>query len=212
MLVKADLAEIEVEIEVEWQEPLGTLVTRTDRARPQAPGALPLIVTRNRLGDVEDAGIALGVGDPAFVLLVTPDCGCDACDSGSQDALDELDEHILSAVTGSYRRLWRGKREITVISEDHRGSRGFGRRRLRLGDFFVGLSVGLRLGRFQGVAVPTSGFYVKSPRKLLTRLPRIGVGVRFPWHRRRRRDEIDRVLANPKGWNEVSGASWLAED
>ena len=76
----------------------------------------------------------------------------------------------------------------------------------------MGLCVRLRLGRFQVTAAPTSDYYVKSPRKFLSRVPRIGVGVRFPWHRRRRSDEIDKILAHPKGWNEVSGASWFAED
>jgi len=50
-----------------------------------------------------DAGVSLGVGDPAVLVLAAPDCGCDACDSGSQDALDELDEYMLSVVTGSER-------------------------------------------------------------------------------------------------------------
>ncbi|MCY3863114.1 MAG: DUF6226 family protein [bacterium] len=47
-----------------------------------------------------DAGVSLGVGDPAVLVLAAPDCGCDACDSGSQDALDE---YMLSVVTGSER-------------------------------------------------------------------------------------------------------------
>ena len=76
----------------------------------------------------------------------------------------------------------------------------------------MSLSVRLRLGRFQGVVAPTSDYYVKSPGNILTRVPKMGVGVRFPWHRRRRRGEIDKILAHPKGWNEVSGASWFAED
>ena len=76
----------------------------------------------------------------------------------------------------------------------------------------MGLNVRLRLGRFQGVAAPTSDYYVKSSRKILTRLPRIGVGVSFPWYRRRRRDEIDKILAHPKGWNELSGTAWFNEE
>ena len=120
-----------------------------------APGALPLVVTKDQMGDIEDAGITVGVGDPAVVFLVTPDCGCDACDSGSQDALDELDEYMLSVVTGSYRRLWRGEREITVILGENctwSASGNFGR------------------------------------------------------------GEIDKILANPRRWNELTGAPWFKEE
>src|SRR5690606_22817037 len=34
-----------------------------------------------------------------------PDCGCDACDSGSRDLLEQLDQSILSIVDGSYEAL-----------------------------------------------------------------------------------------------------------
>ena len=64
-----------------------SVVTRTDLAVPRTAEALPLVVARSRLAEVEDAGVTLGVGDPVAVLAVIPDCGCDACDSGSQDAL-----------------------------------------------------------------------------------------------------------------------------
>ena len=209
-LADAGLADIEEGNTVVWEEPPRLEPNRAYRARPRAPDALPLVVAMERLEGIEDAGVSLGIGDPAVLLLATPDCGCDACDSGSQEALDELDEHMLSVITGSYRKLRKGKREITIISEGHRGS-GVGRRRRNLGAFMMGPIVRLRLGRFQGVATPTSGYYVKSPRKILTRVPRIGIGVRLPWRKRRRRDEIDRVLANPKGWNELSGAAWFNE-
>ena len=67
---------------------------------------------------MDDAGVTLGVGDPAVAITWIPDCGCDACDSGSQDVLDELDEAIVGVVSGAFRRLAAGDRVITVIGAD----------------------------------------------------------------------------------------------
>jgi hypothetical protein len=92
----------------------------------------------------------LGVGDPAICVAWFPACGCDACDDGSQEVLDELDRHLLGVVSGTFRRLSSGDRVITVIEEG-------------------GLSA--------------SGAF--------------------------RRGEVDAVLADPTGWDEVAGASWL---
>ena len=36
-------------------------------------GALPLTVARSRLGDVDDAGVILGLGDPAVAIDRFPD-------------------------------------------------------------------------------------------------------------------------------------------
>jgi hypothetical protein len=57
------------------------------RIVPHAAGALPLVICRSGLGDVVDAGVVLGAGDPAVCVSWFPDCGCDACDSGSADEL-----------------------------------------------------------------------------------------------------------------------------
>lgn len=115
-LADTDLAEIESDTEIRWQLPPTTIVLRSDRAVPHAAEGLPLVVARSRLDVVDDAGVTLGVGDPAVRLAVIPNCGCDACDSGSQGALDELDEYVFGVVSGAYRRLCRGDREITVMS------------------------------------------------------------------------------------------------
>jgi hypothetical protein len=109
--------------------PPGTVVSRTDRVVPYVSGGLPLVVARSQLGAVDDAGVTLGVGDPAVCVTWIPDCGCDACDSGSQDVLDELDEYVLGVVSGAFRRLWSGDREITVISSERRCASGMSGRR-----------------------------------------------------------------------------------
>ena len=113
----AALAVIERDASVRWRAEPGPDISRTDRVVGLAEGALPLIVARSRIGDVDDAGVTLGVGDPASCVAWFPGCGCDACDSGSQDELDELDRHVAGIVSGSFRRLTDGERQITVLDE-----------------------------------------------------------------------------------------------
>ncbi len=101
--------------EITWA-PLLPRLTSAVRVVPVAAGALPLIVARNASGDVPDAGIALGLGDPAECVGWFPHCGCDACDNGSEPVLDTLDEHLLAIVGGRYRRLTRGDRVIVDLA------------------------------------------------------------------------------------------------
>ena len=148
-LAALNLARIERGVTVEWVEPPSTVIMRLDRAVPHVPGALPLVLARSRIENVDDAGVTIGIGEPAVVHTWIPDCGCDACDSGSQDALDELDGYLLGVVTGQFRRLHRGGRTITVTSD----------------------------GSYQG-----SGINGRTAR---------------------------RVLADPTGWDELTGPSWM---
>lgn len=66
---------------------------------PDAPGALLLLLTLRSV-DASDNHLDIGAGDPAVRILFTPDCGCDACDSGSDGLLEEIDENVLSIVSG----------------------------------------------------------------------------------------------------------------
>ncbi len=149
-LADAGLGRLEQGVEVRWRLAPGTVISRTDRVVPRAAGALPLVVSRSQLGTAVDAGVTLGVGDPVICVTWLPGCGCDACDSGSQDTLDELDRHILGVISGAFRRLSAGDREITVIDSD-----GWSASNLS------------------------------------------------------RRDDVERVLCDPTGWDDVAGASWL---
>ncbi len=144
------LAEVERGAPVRWRREPGPMITGTDLIVPFAKGALTLVVARSQLATIADAGILLGVGDPVGCVTWVPGCGCDACDSGSQNELDELDAHILGVVSGAFRRLSAGNREITVIGEG-----------------------GWSASNLSG------------------------------------RDEVDTILDDPKGWDEISGASWL---
>lgn len=149
-LVDTGLAVVEPNAAITWQTKPRLAISRADRAVSLAAGALPLVVAHSKLGDVDDAGVVLGVGHPVVCITWFPECGCDACDSGSQTELDYLDTHIVGIVTGVFRRLSDGTREITVIGDG-------------------GWSAS---GRFA-------------------------------------RREIDAVLADPDGWNELAGTSWL---
>lgn len=116
-LVNAGLANVERRTEVEWRAPPGPVISRTDRVMPSAAGALPLVVARSQLAEVTDAGLTLGAGDPAVCVGWFPHCGCDACDSGSRDVLDDLDAHVIAIVSGVFRRLSSGRSEITMIGK-----------------------------------------------------------------------------------------------
>src|SRR5690606_36674195 len=106
----------EHDVDVDWRS-LTTVISRADRAVPTLAGALPLVVARSRITEADDAGITLGVGDPALGVSWFPHCGCDACDSGSGDELDRLDQQILSIVTCRFRRLSQGDSAITLLRE-----------------------------------------------------------------------------------------------
>jgi hypothetical protein len=114
---------------VRWRVEPGPPITRVDLVTPLAMGALPMVVAHTRIDDVAGAGIVLGVGDPARSVTRLPDCGCDACDSGSQAELDVLDDHFVSIVSGAFRLLIDGDREITALSDDQWSASGqFSRR------------------------------------------------------------------------------------
>jgi hypothetical protein len=154
-LAGAGLAVVDADADVTWRVVQQPVITRAERVVPVAAGAVDLVVGHSRLGDVDDAGIVLGLGDPAETVTWFPNCGCDACDSGSQRELEDLDSHVLSIVTGAFRRLSDGDRRITVIGAGRWEASNFGR----------------------------------SARTA---------------HR-----EVQAVLADPRGWDEISGHSWL---
>ena len=168
------------------------------------------------------------------VLELVPDCACDACDSGSQIALDVLDEYVICVVTGTYRKLWRGGREITVYSKDRMSWSGFDKRRVSLGRFVRGrlmTSQGipdgrpgrLRLRRFVGgrfTASPTAipdDYYTTANdsthqlklRRLDTLRRAIANKLRRGGNRRNERKKTEKILARPKRWNQIHGSSWL---
>jgi hypothetical protein len=142
-LVEVGLATVERDADPRWVEPPPTVVTRTDLVTPSIDGGLPLVICRSRIEDVPDAGVTLGAGDPAVRLAFIPDCGCDACDSGSQDVLEHLDSYVRSVVTGEFRSLRRGRQSIMVLEDggwqgSNVASRRGGRTRDRVAKILAG--------------------------------------------------------------------------
>lgn len=74
--------------------------TRAIRLDPQQPGAWPLLLCLGAIQGVADGVVAVGVDDPVRRLASLPDCGCDACDDGSESLLQVLDEWLVGVVTG----------------------------------------------------------------------------------------------------------------
>ena len=185
-LVAVGLATVERYSDPDWVEAPATNLTRTDVVIPAVDTAIPLVVCRSRIEDVDDAGVTLGVGDPAVRIAFIPDCGCDACDSGSQDVLDELDSYLRPIVTGEFRHLWRGRQSITVLEDDRRQARN-----VRMAEIPAG---------FRFSVAPANG----ANRRMSGRSP-------GPRRGRRTRDLVDDILADPAGWDERSGPSWLTQ-
>ncbi len=117
-------ARVERDVSAEWAERVGGRPWRADRVVPLRDGTLPIIVGRQSYEDVLDTGVVLGCGDPVIEIERFPDCGCDACDSGSQDLLDHLDRYLLSIVTGQFRLLHRRSQIVVTLADGRSGARG----------------------------------------------------------------------------------------
>jgi uncharacterized protein (UPF0548 family) len=102
---------------------------RTTVLRPHRLGAQTLLLVRTApdgetgsqdlaQSDAALPGILVGLGDPPLPAETLPDCGCDACDSGSRDLLEQLDRIVLSIVDGSY--------EVEVSPRGRRERSSFG--------------------------------------------------------------------------------------
>lgn len=86
-------------------------------------GTQPVVVARARLEGADDAVVLVGVGEPTQVLDRQPDCGCDACDTGSDDLLSAVDDAFVLALSGGVHVVREGTRVVTR-SLDGWGSSG----------------------------------------------------------------------------------------
>ncbi|HWJ80612.1 MAG TPA: DUF6226 family protein [Nocardioides sp.] len=107
-----------------WVEELGTLLdvdmTPVDdgtRVASRRPGTLPLyLLPRDVLLSLQDGimpMLDIAVGRPDIVVATLPDCGCDACDSGSEDVLTCIDDAVARVIGGPFvvlkGRGWRAE-------------------------------------------------------------------------------------------------------
>ncbi|PFG16854.1 hypothetical protein ATK74_1409 [Propionicimonas paludicola] len=114
-VVAAGLASVEqVAVDdIRWEEPPYTRMSAAVRVTPSAAGARPFVVARSQVGDVPATGITLGWGDPAVLVGLFPNCGCDGCDDGAQGELDSVDHRLSRIVSGRYRGSAHGSRQVT---------------------------------------------------------------------------------------------------
>lgn len=68
---------------------------------PEGDAALSILVVLGPMEGVEDAVISIGVGTPPVSIGMQPDCGCDACDFGSDDLLTSIDEMFIAVMDGT---------------------------------------------------------------------------------------------------------------
>lgn len=89
---------------------------RVCRIDPVAPGGLRLLVAYTQV-DGEPFGLDVGIcssdADDAVLVARVPSCGCDACDSGSEDLLEELDRCFLAVAAGGVVHARQGERTAT---------------------------------------------------------------------------------------------------
>ncbi len=74
------------------------------RLTPGTPGTLPLLLLERDVPDVVGTAsmtvLHVSVVRPEVGLQLLPDCGCDACDRGSDDLLEAVDDTISHVVGG----------------------------------------------------------------------------------------------------------------
>ncbi|MFC5286476.1 DUF6226 family protein [Actinokineospora guangxiensis] len=74
------------------------------RVTPPTPGALPLLLVEHEVaGPAPDdplAVLTVAVERPDAIVATYPDCGCDACDQGSADLLEAVDDAVAHVVGG----------------------------------------------------------------------------------------------------------------
>lgn len=105
------------------------MMTRARWVRPHRPSAIPLLVCFRSFEGVPDNVVSLGAGEPAVEIASAPDCGCDACDSGSTDLLEELDDHVLDVISGAFVHV-RTRHGVAQGRRNGWSASGFGERGL----------------------------------------------------------------------------------
>lgn len=86
-------------------------------------GTQPVVVGVAPSMSAEEAFVQVGVGEPVEVLAQQPDCGCDACDRGSGDLLDVIDDAFVLALSGGVYAVREGQ-QVVRRSLDGWGSSG----------------------------------------------------------------------------------------
>jgi hypothetical protein len=97
-LVHLGLADAEPAPLPDW--PYGPRGHSAVHLRPHVADALAVLVVHGSMESVPDTVVGIGIGTPPVMVAMEPDCGCDACDSGSADLLDVIDQAFVDVVAG----------------------------------------------------------------------------------------------------------------
>ncbi len=101
--------------------------TRVTRVEPVRPGAAPFVLSRRGLRGGVGTLLAVGLGDaPVDPTEMLPDCGCDACDSGSAGLLRAFDDQVLNVIEGGVLVVRRGDRVVRRALDGWSASGSFG--------------------------------------------------------------------------------------
>ncbi|NUS40963.1 MAG: hypothetical protein HOP97_04975 [Terrabacter sp.] len=92
---------------VTWAADQHLAPSRTTVVRGR-PGTQPVVVALLQ----DETFVQVGVGDPVEVIDLQPDCGCDACDTGSADLLDTVDNAFVLALGGGVLVIRDGDRVV----------------------------------------------------------------------------------------------------
>lgn len=106
--------------------------------------------------------LVLGCG-PEDEVIRLPDCGCDACDSGSEVLLEAVDEWFVHALTGGLVHLWSDGWAATTEETGHSSSGSPEAVQIpweELEPVFEAVRSGDRTGLPEGINALTSGRWV----------------------------------------------------
>ncbi|MGY0020110.1 DUF6226 family protein [Streptomyces sp. cg35] len=101
-----------------WRRAPDVAVDGAVRLRPARAGAVPLVFGFSAVEGVPRTVLVLGAGESVATLAVLPDCGCDACDDGSEGLIEAVDEVVEAVVTGMFVHVDAGDgREIVALGD-----------------------------------------------------------------------------------------------
>ncbi|MEU6388467.1 DUF6226 family protein [Streptomyces sp. NPDC046939] len=102
-----------------WRGAVDVPVVDAVRLRPARADALPLVFGYAAVDGVPRTALVIGAGEPAVQVGLLPDCGCDACDDGSDSLLEAVDELVTAVVTGAFTHVDAGRgRAIVATGND----------------------------------------------------------------------------------------------
>ncbi|WP_326772591.1 DUF6226 family protein [Streptomyces sp. NBC_01445] len=119
-LSRLGLAEVETVADPAaiWRRAPDVGVSDAVRLHPVRAHAVPLVFGFSAIDKVPRTVLVVGAGEPAVSLEQLPDCGCDACDSGSADLLEVVDEVVAAVVTGTFVQVDAGQGREIVCTGD----------------------------------------------------------------------------------------------